>query len=74
MCAELGLTAVVWDCGWDKDHRLALLSNFKNLVTHHKKEVVPVVKGRYESSSSVLCTYVRVCSTYSKSFYGCTLQ
>jgi len=46
MCAEFGLENVIWDCGWDKDHRPALLNSFGSVVADHKKDVAPIIAGR----------------------------
>ncbi len=46
ICHEFGVKEIRWDCDWNKEHRLATLNSFRNLVLYHLEDVLPVVRGR----------------------------
>ncbi len=46
ICREFGLAGIAWDCDWNKEHRLAALNSFRNLISDHASAVAEHIDGR----------------------------
>ncbi len=45
ICRDFAVERIVWDCDWNKEHRLATLNSFRSLVLDHR-ELTGLVAGR----------------------------